>query len=117
MPSARAAAVSAASAPCNGCVITRRANRAESRELILAHRRIVHFPERELLDGGRQVLVDADDHVLPESIRACRCAALASMRNLAQPVSTARVMPPWNPLPPMIFHAASAMSWVRRSIM
>jgi len=53
----------------------------------------------------------------PVSMRACFCAALASIRNFAQPLSTARVMPPWASTSPMIFHAAAAMSWVSFSIM
>jgi len=54
---------------------------------------------------------------LPLSMRACFSAALASIFNLAQPLSTALVMPPMASTSSMIFHAASAMSWVSFSIM
>ena len=53
----------------------------------------------------------------PESMRACFSAAAASIFSLAQPESTAFVMPPIASTSSMIFHAASAMSWVSFSIM
>ncbi len=54
---------------------------------------------------------------LPESMRACFSAAAASILSLAQPESTAAVMPPMASTSSMIFQAASAMSWVSFSIM
>jgi hypothetical protein len=53
----------------------------------------------------------------PESMRACFCAALASILSLAQPLSTHLTMPPIASTSSMIFEAASAMSWVSFSIM
>ena len=54
---------------------------------------------------------------LPESMRACFSAALASIFSLAQPESTARVMPPIASTSSMIAQAASAISCVSVSIM
>ena len=54
---------------------------------------------------------------LPLSMRACFSAAAASILSLAQPLSTAWVMPPMASTSSMIFQAASAMSWVSFSIM
>ena len=53
---------------------------------------------------------------LPESMRACFSAALASMRSLAQPEPTARVMPPWASTSSMMDQALSAISCVSFSI-
>ena len=53
----------------------------------------------------------------PESMRACFSAALASIFSLAQPESTARVMPPIASTSSMMAQAASAMSCVSFSIM
>ena len=53
---------------------------------------------------------------LPESIRACFSAAHCSIFSLAQPDSTARVMPPMASTSSMIAQALSAMSCVSFSI-
>ena len=54
---------------------------------------------------------------LPESMRACFSAALASILSLAQPESTARVMPPMASTSSMMAQALSAISCVSDSIM
>jgi hypothetical protein len=54
---------------------------------------------------------------LPLSMRACFSAALASIFSLAQPDSTACVMPPMPSTSSMMAHAASAISCVSFSIM
>jgi hypothetical protein len=53
---------------------------------------------------------------LPLSMRACFSAALASILSLAQPLSTAWVMPPMASTSSMMAQALSAMSWVSFSI-
>ena len=50
-------------------------------------------------------------------MRACFSAALASILSLAQPESTALIMPPWAFTSSMMAQALSAMSWVSFSIM
>ena len=52
----------------------------------------------------------------PESMRACFSAALASIFSFAQPLSTARVMPPIASTSSMIDQALSAISCVSFSI-
>ena len=52
----------------------------------------------------------------PESIFACFSAAHSSILSLAQPDSTALVMPPIDSTSSMIAQALSAMSWVSFSI-
>jgi hypothetical protein len=54
---------------------------------------------------------------LPESMRACLSAAQVSTCILAQPDSTALVMPPIASISWMMPQALSAMSWVSFSIM
>ncbi len=54
---------------------------------------------------------------LPESMRACLSAAHSSTFILAQPDSTALVMPPMDSISSISAQALSAMSWVSFSIM
>ncbi len=54
---------------------------------------------------------------LPESMRACFSAAAASIFSLAQPLSTALVMPPMASTSSMIAQAWSAICCVSDSIM
>ncbi len=53
----------------------------------------------------------------PLSMRACFSAALASIFSLAQPESTALVMPPSACTSSMMAQALSAICWVSVSIM
>jgi hypothetical protein len=113
----RAAAVNACERRCHPRAVARRLDRLQpgdlpSRTLTLSTSRI-----STLSCAFELVLVDADDHVPPESMRACFSAALASIFSLAQPESTARVMPPIASTSSMMAQALSAMSCVSFSIM
>ena len=86
-------------------------------ELRLAHRGVVDLADRRArLPRPSRYLLTPTMTSSPRSMRACFSAAHCSMRSLAQPVSTALVMPPIASTSSMIAHALSAMSCVSFSI-
>jgi hypothetical protein len=90
--------------------LARRPRRARPQRSSLAicgaHRGVVDLEHVDLLLLlDRVELVDADDRLRPESMRACVRAAASSMRSLGMPASMALAMPPSASTSSMCSHA------------
>jgi hypothetical protein len=92
-------------------------NFLEAGDLRITHGVVVDIENIDRVLLGQLVLVDADDDILAGVDRACLSAAQVSICILAQPDSTALVMPPIASISSMMPQALSAMSWVSFSIM